>query len=464
MKEKTILALILVGAFIIRLPVLFQSLWLDEAIEAVAIREDSFIDLITRYPAGDFHPPLYHLILKVWTLLFGFSEISIRFPSLIFGLGTVSLVYKIGEELAGKRVGYLAALFMALAPLHIYYSGEGRMYSMAAFLTTLSIFAFLKLFKNGFLHWGLFFLSTLALLYTDYLPYLMIPVFWLYIFWQRENLNFQFMKKWLYLNILLLVCLLPWLPYFLEQLAVGKSAQESLPVWRQVVGAFSVKSLPLTAFKFVGGRISSFDKLLYGGTMGFAVLFFGVLIIKSIYSKLQRKILIFNWFFLPIILGWLLSIFVPVFSYFRFLFVLPAMYILIAGAIPSFNKKVFTVFTITVMVINLASVIVFYANPRFHRENWRDASAYLNAKSKQGQIPVVIPVQGQYAPLKYYGKNFTHGGLSQNTLSQNEILYVDYLAPIVDPQRTTEGEISKAGFKRVEGKDFNGIQVWRYLK
>ena len=72
-----------------------QSLWLDEAIEILGVGENSFVTLLTTYSIGDFHPPLYHYILKVWDSIFGHSEIASRLPSAMFGVATVFFVYKI---------------------------------------------------------------------------------------------------------------------------------------------------------------------------------------------------------------------------------------------------------------------------------------------------------------------------------------------------------------------------------
>lgn len=465
MKEKIQLGLIILLAFFIRIPALFQSLWLDEAIQVQAVREISYWDLIRKYAIGDFHPPFYHLFLKTWTLIFGFSEISVRTPSLLFGLGTVFLVYKIGEILGNKRVGFLACLFFAFAPLHVYYSAEARMYSMAAFLATFSIYFFLKLFEQNKLTWIFFFLSTLALLYTEYVPYLLLPVFWLYVFWQRKNLPPNFPKNWLVTNLLLIIFLLPWLPLLLSQLAIGQEVQGALPAWKQVVGSFSLVALPLTAAKFVGGRISSFNKTFYGVTIGLATLFFFLLLLKSAFSQVKRKILLFLWLFLPVFLGWVVSIFIPIFLFFRFLFSLPPLYLLLASSTVESRRSLLILFSLLVLLISISSILIFYTTPRFHRENWRSASLYIQEKiSHEGDIPVILSFGGKFAPFEYYQRGFSYGGPEILSSEAKELIFVPYLAPIFDPSDSTRKEIEAKGFRRTGEKDFNGVLVWEYKK
>ena len=113
MKKKDRLALIsvFIFAFLIRLIALNQSLWLDEATTAKVVKTLSFTGIVTQFSPGDFHPPLYYLLMKFWTSIFGYSEIALRFPSVIFTLLTGLVVYRIGTLLKNQLVGWWAAVF-----------------------------------------------------------------------------------------------------------------------------------------------------------------------------------------------------------------------------------------------------------------------------------------------------------------------------------------------------------------
>ena len=124
--------LILFLALFFRFINLNQSLWWDEAINVVYAQTSDFWWFITKYPVGDFHPPGWFAILWVWGHLFGFSEIMVRMPSVILGAATVGLTFLLGKELFNRRVGFLSAFLLAIAPLHVYYSQEARMYVLAA--------------------------------------------------------------------------------------------------------------------------------------------------------------------------------------------------------------------------------------------------------------------------------------------------------------------------------------------
>ena len=122
-----------------------ESLWIDEATSANVVRNFSLIDIVNVYSRGDFHPPLYYLTLKLWSLVFGTTEIGIRSLSIFFSLGTIVSIYFIGVRLKDKNLGLVSALFLATGPLFVYYASEARMYSMVTFLVTLLIYFFIKL-------------------------------------------------------------------------------------------------------------------------------------------------------------------------------------------------------------------------------------------------------------------------------------------------------------------------------
>jgi hypothetical protein len=89
----------------------------------------------------DVHPPLYSLVMFVWTRLLGDSELAIRLLPLLAGLGTIALMPALGGALATRPAGWLAAVLLALSPVHVWYSQEARAYSLLILLTVLLVLA-----------------------------------------------------------------------------------------------------------------------------------------------------------------------------------------------------------------------------------------------------------------------------------------------------------------------------------
>jgi hypothetical protein len=137
--ERWALPGVLLLAFALRLYRLGdQNVWWDEGLAIWAVRK-SFWGT-TLWTAADVHPPLYFHQLWAWVRLAGESEFAARFISAAWGLLTVAIVYPLGVRLGGRRVGLLAALFLAVARFHIWWSQEMRMYILAALAATLTLY------------------------------------------------------------------------------------------------------------------------------------------------------------------------------------------------------------------------------------------------------------------------------------------------------------------------------------
>lgn len=474
----------------LRLVNLDQSLWLDEAIQAMTAR-GSFLGVF-RELQGDFHPPLYHLLTWLWVRIFGASEVFLRLPSVLFGVGTVFVVYLIAQEVfaasshlrenfstsgeswpplrfslppprcfkLGGETSLLAALFMATAPFHIYYSQEARMYAMATFFASLSMYFFLRVIRKENALWfishrssnetrsschaefssaslkipkqvrndtlwinlGLaipYIFSTTLLLYADY--------FGLFILLAQVVASLIILKKrrraLLPCCFVTLFLFLPCLPMFLTQIRQGFQVTQVLPEWGRIVNLGFFKALPLTFVKFALGRVTIFNKKLYAIVVSVLFLVYGVIIgrgflrgiknKKLFYSKevephrrfdLIRENQILFWFFLPILSAWLISLFIPNYQPFRLLFCLPAFYLLLALGISKFSSPATrVVLTIFILGVNLVATGIYFLNPFFHREDWRGTVSFIESRPGKKTL-ALLPSASSTAPYFYYSQ------------------------------------------------------------
>ncbi len=88
--------------------------------------------------AGEPHPPGYYILMLGWTKLFGSSILALRLPSVLFGIGSILLVYVLARYFEDTLTALLAAAMLALNGLNVQQSQSARMYSMACFLGLLS--------------------------------------------------------------------------------------------------------------------------------------------------------------------------------------------------------------------------------------------------------------------------------------------------------------------------------------
>jgi mannosyltransferase len=86
------LAVVLLAGLMLRLQTAStRSIWFDEA-WSWRMSRFPLAELIER-TAADVHPPLYYLLLKAWTALFGDSPLAMRSMSALFGVLTILAAY-----------------------------------------------------------------------------------------------------------------------------------------------------------------------------------------------------------------------------------------------------------------------------------------------------------------------------------------------------------------------------------
>lgn len=461
---------IILLAFIIRLINLNQSLWLDEAISVLTAKNFSFWQILTQFSAKDFNPPLHYLILHFWFKIFPATEFFSRLPSVIFGLLTGFFVYKIYLLIFKDKKGAILTLaLLTLSPLHIYYSQEARTYSLTAFGVSASIYYFIKMLKRkNILNTAGYIFYTILMLYSHYLAWLILFTQFIYLFYFYKKKLRQFFSSYL----LIILSYLPWFPILFKQLKIGRQLSINNSIWSNL-NKFSFKALALLPIKFIIGRNSFVNKNLYFIIVFILVLFFGFIILHLLFqeslkysptrAKGKEEKLVWFWLIGPLLMGAVISLKTPVFSYFRFLFCLPAFYFLLSRAILSFKKPVKIMALI--FVINLFFSFRYLFIKDFHRENWKQAVAVLHQKNIS-QSPVLI-LKNISAPFKYYDKNQSQVVYFQEReiiSGKNDIWLIPYSQPIFDPNDITRKFLKKNNFIRVFEKHFRGVTLEEWQK
>lgn len=471
--------LMLFLGLLLRLISLDQSLWLDEAINVLATQKFSLWGMITEYAKADFHPPGFFIILWLWTKLFGIGEIFVRMPSVIFGVITIYIVYLLGIKIHSKSLGLLSALLLAINPLHIFYSQEARMYALATLAVSLNMLLFIATVKGNMGNRGekvVYALSNFLVLTSDYIAYFIFPAQLIFLLFFKKK---EIIKKWIVALIAAALLGIWWLPIFLGQLNVGSVASANLPTWKFVAGAFDVKTLPLTFVKFIIGRISLADKIVYAAVLLPVCSLFAYLLWRGVklVNEFPRKLLI-SWIFTPLSVATVISVVIPVYNYFRVLFVLPGFIILVSAGILSFRKKLKYIFLSAVILIELFFAFVYLLNPSYQREDWKGLVNFFN--DKQTSI-ILFESSGTLPPFDYYAKGSLNAkgalkdfpaedetavaNLGNLIVNLKEVYLVDYLVEISDPKRLVAKKLKDLEFEEADIKDFHGVGfVYRYIR
>jgi mannosyltransferase len=129
---KLMLAGILLAAAVLRFSTLsLQSFWSDEAATVGLVRR-SYGSMLAAIPGKERTPFAYYVVAWIWSRVFGHGEFGLRSLSAVFGTVTVLLAFLVARRLEGERAGFLAAAFVAVSPILVWYSQEARSYAMLA--------------------------------------------------------------------------------------------------------------------------------------------------------------------------------------------------------------------------------------------------------------------------------------------------------------------------------------------
>lgn len=165
-------------ALLLRLPLMFQSLWYDEAFTSAIASLSAFKALIV--VMADVHPPLAYLPFWFVAQFAGSFNWLLRLPSLIAGIASIWALYRLGKQW-GKNTGRMAALLGALMPAMMWYSTEARAYAFLL-LAVLVVFIALEEKRPLILAWSL---GLLPLLHVY--GYLYAGLFGAYALWQDKS-------------------------------------------------------------------------------------------------------------------------------------------------------------------------------------------------------------------------------------------------------------------------------------
>jgi uncharacterized membrane protein len=239
------------------------SLWHDEAFSALYIRY-GWGEMMHRITL-DVHPPLYYIVLRFWSYIFGESLLSLRGFSILLGALTIWAAYMfVKKAFKSESLALVAALFIAINPFQIQYALEARMYTLGTFLVMISSWLMLKALesrsKKMWLWYGL---TVAAALYTHY--YLLFSVaaqglYILYVLARERGWRGSFRDNQLVNAIMAyafaVILYIPWLPGFLEQLSrvqggywIPPMDRWSIPgtIWKMAMGGEGIRRQVLVA-------------------------------------------------------------------------------------------------------------------------------------------------------------------------------------------------------------------------
>jgi uncharacterized membrane protein len=397
--HRLILPLVIALGFALRIARLdVQPFWWDEGYSIFFATRD-FETLLAR-TAIDIHPPLYYALLQIWIALAGKSDVAIRLLSALIGTATIPVLYALARRLFDEtRVAIFAAGVIALAPFHIYYSQEARMYGLVTLLGLASVYFFVELLhlpvgkpKTALVVIA-YILTTAAALYTQYYAAFILAaqvVVVLVLFARRSPLvQLHNLPHWFAAWIGTALLYVPWVLFAGEKLYTYVTSK----VTHEAYAPLTPITFSLNYAKaFSVGHISELKWIETGTALFVALAILGILDawrgyiehsddenVAPIFSAPWREsgIIAILFLIIPLVFGYLVNLrfpFHPIRSERLLLLATPAFFILIAlGVNALWERRVLigALALVIVAAISSASLYDFYSVARYPKDDYR---------------------------------------------------------------------------------------------
>lgn len=348
MNKKTknlVLLIILVVGYILRFSAsILHSYSSDELSAIIRLNFSSFGDLIELgVKTGDMHPAGVQVFMKLWSLLFGTSELAMRLPFVILGTLSIYLIFLIGKRYS-ERTGLFSAAIWSTLLFPVIQSELARPYSPGLFfilLSTVLIFnlIFDNLTKSQKWSTALWLgLSISATMYTHYFAFLLIVFMSITsLIWIKKDRLLPYLSS----GVIAILLFLPHLKITIYQTSIDGGLQ-----WLAPPGKFWL-------FEFVFHAFNASWILILSFSLAIITSFF----FRKKYIKSQLSIILIVWFFGMYILAYSLShTFTPILKFPVMLFCLPFLIVLISTLLrPLFSQKIIP---LTLVIITLFSTTI----------------------------------------------------------------------------------------------------------
>jgi len=370
-----------------------QSFWRDEAF-SYFLAKKNIIEIIF-LTAKDFNPPLYYLILHFWIKIFGSSETALRSLSLIFYWAAIYLVFLFLTEIfkiKNKLFLFLALTFFMINPILTYYAFEARMYTLLAFFSLWSSYAFLKQNRNGYL------IACIFGLLTHY--------FMIFIFLSQLIIFFIFKKKFKKIDLKLFVYPITIFVIWIIFVFFQKYELIANDFWIDKTNLIDIKYLPAILFTgYEKGFSFVYERIGYLSLLLFLIILTAFFIKKEKTS--EKKVIFFylllSGFITPLI-AFIISFVKPIFLP-RYLIGQSILFLLlIIYSLNKIDKKI--------MSLIILSMLIYFSfdyqklQIRFRKKsNYKKLYHEIKTLAKKGDFVYVTSELDYFVAAYYFDQN-----------------------------------------------------------
>jgi len=383
-----------------------QELRGDEAFSYLFARRPAADIIPALIRGGDPHSPLHYLLLHGWMRLTGDSEFSMRYISLIPSVLIVPLLFQLGRRLGGRRLGMLAAFWVAISQSQIWLAQDVRnQYALTLFWgTAATVILVWKLADSTnskptqkTIYWIAYIVAAALAVYSHYYGIFILAAHGGYLWWPKNG-RLQRISKWILAGLAAGILFLPWAITSLQStLAAGQLSESSTPKLAQYLTEVGIELL-------MGSTITSWWSrwLLVG------ILFVMLIGVRWLFKNNPRwGALLVAWSGSTLLFIYLIRFSRATFNNFYVSVAAPAIWLLFSVGLTILWKqrwlgwRILAILSaLLVLSANVISLNNQYFNPAHSRSNgYRDVVATMEAGKQDGDLFLTQfpdPVWGYY--------------------------------------------------------------------
>ncbi len=368
------------------------SLWTDEVLTAIRAQAPFRESLKSIMSSGN-QTPVYFLSLRLFP---NSTETLLRLPSALFGLLGVALLMAVTLRLyRNPEMALWAGALLAVNPFHVWLSRTARPYSLVFVLALVIAFLFLQMLRGNRsrLLWGAF-IGASAIAYATHFTAVGLFGAQAMIFFFNKQTH-RWSRRWLAAQAVAAVPVLIWTYLVLRDLP---------PVASYWIPRPELRDIPLTLWNMTLGYDGVFKWAMVPGLM---IVTLGIILgLGYALGDRQRDERNFFWMWLivgPLAFSFLLStLIVSIYVDRYFMVLLPALLLLMVQAWARFSPRLWRVALGVIIATCLYSVLFSFVDGSYHRDDWRDAAAYVAERVEDGDAIVLERDNTFEAFTRYY--------------------------------------------------------------
>lgn len=465
-----------------------QSIWGDESLTLLWYTAGkTFAEAWHNIWQAAAHPPLYFIIAYYWFKL-GKSEFMLRFPSALFGIASIPVLYLLAKRLFGRKTAGIAAFIAVLSPVHIWYSQEARMYSLQILLSLASMLFFVKVWQEKRARdVALYMLFTVAALFTHVNTVFLLAAQGVFSVGASIR-NTRRMLMWIGIQAAALLIFSPWL---LNLVYDTVSSGNGVHVGYERAASFLDAGYGLYTFS-VGYSMGPSVIELHQGSVRHAlmghlatiifpgIIFAALIVLGLIRSRQTGK---WNFWFLltgliiPPALAAAMSIYpgIPMNPRYMIVAIISYWLTLALGIQLSFRMRMLRLLPVAVLAIYSGSLFNYYFNPSYAKQDIRSAVAVINKQARPGDVVIISSIElggpfiyyFKHKDVPYFGYPPSVGFVDQKSLPKdmNKLLRNKKRAWLIlgrtwssDPQGLIAAYLNSQ-FNFVENRSYSGIEL-----